>query len=297
MDDVALMVLPYLTASARLKLAQAGSSRLRRLILSEKWEREAFVEYAKFSEVYNLLNTWNRKPFLLSLPLSIANGKRLRQRVLEVMRDQIKTWHLACARAHMVPKTERLSNSCYSTCYGSRLSSMSFEELAANPNFFLMTENEAWDHISGCVSWGASPYLILLLKSSMISPEELAHIPPVDLICWSQGLELSASRELPPRSQLLSFMTPSLREMHVNDFFSWRNAMEPAVHRTSSRTWSTPQSWLQSLVRDSLRSEAPELGFKAVIASLDPDLKVVLYTHSGNEITLYGNGQCCVIRI
>eukprot|EP01053_Blabericola_migrator_P012974 Blabericola_migrator_1__12973@NODE_860_length_6237_cov_124_199352_g610_i0_p4_GENE_NODE_860_length_6237_cov_124_199352_g610_i0NODE_860_length_6237_cov_124_199352_g610_i0_p4_ORF_typecomplete_len294_score30_49_NODE_860_length_6237_cov_124_199352_g610_i017512632 len=292
LKTVILCLLPYLPATTRLKFAQAGSIELRRLILSERWEREAFIEYAKFSEVYNLNATWDQEPFRLALPHTCTNAKRLQLRLLGFMRAGIKHWHLACARARRRPRVRRLPR-----LEGGRWP-RGFEALAADSKIPLMLELEAWNTVSTFVTWGVNPILILLLKSGQLYPEKLWSISPVDLITWSQGLAPVEHAKLPPVSEVMSYLEPQMMDMPINDFFSWDYAISPGICQSSAPPlWKSPAIWMRSLVRDSLRADAAKVAWNPATVSVSPRIKAVLFEKGSTEITLYGAEDRCVIPL
>eukprot|EP01053_Blabericola_migrator_P012972 Blabericola_migrator_1__12971@NODE_860_length_6237_cov_124_199352_g610_i0_p2_GENE_NODE_860_length_6237_cov_124_199352_g610_i0NODE_860_length_6237_cov_124_199352_g610_i0_p2_ORF_typecomplete_len305_score18_94_NODE_860_length_6237_cov_124_199352_g610_i08091723 len=293
-------LLPYLPARIRLKLARAGSSELRQLILSPRWECEALIEYAKCADMYDLLKTWTQKPFQLTLPQSTVNGARLRERLITAMRDGIKSWHLACVRARKVSRIRLCDKvSVVNRVQNSQNKPKTFEQLADDPSLQLMTMGEAMDQLSTFPKWGGNPSLTLLLKSGKLSLDKLMKIPPVDLICWAGCMELPRMSSIPPLSEVWTLIDPSMFRMDINAFYSWKYVAEtPLMEPTEEACkWQPPLHWTHSLIKQVLPEELKRIGFLPCVACVDPPIHVILFERDRDVVKLHGRTGRCVISL
>eukprot|EP01053_Blabericola_migrator_P004359 Blabericola_migrator_1__4358@NODE_2342_length_2911_cov_319_686709_g1465_i0_p2_GENE_NODE_2342_length_2911_cov_319_686709_g1465_i0NODE_2342_length_2911_cov_319_686709_g1465_i0_p2_ORF_typecomplete_len298_score58_47_NODE_2342_length_2911_cov_319_686709_g1465_i016552548 len=282
-------IIPYLTATVRFRLAQAGSIRLRQLIMSEQFERQALMEYLRIAVAFDVSKTLNDPPFSVTpfnFDLNVLRRRRLRR--------GLKTWHSVCARSLTFAKP------CVDDTWSGTRSA--FEELIGK-----LTLCKAVDMWRPCVEHHvkskASTRVILLLRSGFPS-ETLMKLAPIDLIMWSEGQDVL--KHLPSVYDTECFIEPHMQGMTSRDFFSWDFACQHGVKGDGAGRFEIPESWMADLFKDFVIPRVQKLNFKPYVDSVhfeqegteDEDANLVLFrrdwARNVNCVCLFGNKKIVI---
>eukprot|EP01053_Blabericola_migrator_P000814 Blabericola_migrator_1__813@NODE_11_length_24785_cov_110_100736_g8_i0_p12_GENE_NODE_11_length_24785_cov_110_100736_g8_i0NODE_11_length_24785_cov_110_100736_g8_i0_p12_ORF_typecomplete_len304_score36_69_NODE_11_length_24785_cov_110_100736_g8_i019342845 len=298
MKVIITLLLPYLPAADRLRLSQAASRDVRQLILSDYWERQAMMEYLKFSHLGSVIDTWKKPP--LALPWGVRHRRSLYAHCLQQMRRGVKTWHSVCARS---VKRWRVYKADFPYVRGKgrqkTFSEMAEEEDAQR----LMTETQAWDLVASkfaSVHLSRGEEKVILLLRSGFPVEQLMSIPPMDVIYWCGGIQVAGSRvgSLPPVCEVWKYVEPAMEYIGVHEFFTWKYATQPGLRRESVCVGPLDRAstqWTRALVREAVEPAAREAGFRPCVDNWrNEGFKMVLFEHDLDykEVRIYGETVC-----
>eukprot|EP01053_Blabericola_migrator_P001879 Blabericola_migrator_1__1878@NODE_1510_length_4388_cov_32_092803_g992_i0_p1_GENE_NODE_1510_length_4388_cov_32_092803_g992_i0NODE_1510_length_4388_cov_32_092803_g992_i0_p1_ORF_typecomplete_len298_score51_97DUF4558/PF15104_6/0_0077DUF4558/PF15104_6/8_3e03_NODE_1510_length_4388_cov_32_092803_g992_i031924085 len=279
-SSIILHILPFLTAPFRLKLAQSGSSALRRAVLSQFYEKEALMESLRLSLLGSVFQTLHEPPF--KVKLRGGGGlphKRLRSIRKERLAEGLKTWHAVCARLSFLlqPRVDRAWEGSLSD----------FEALGDKRDLRLYRYSDCWRALHGMKPMGDMPpfFKIVCLLQSGFPESRVMEVAPLNLLRWSEG-EREVRGELSdfPEASKFARVTSGFS---AREFFSWAHARDRGL--VAKAFWTSVQhQWEEETIKECLVAPLHSLGFRPHIDSTysDDDEAGVVATENGY---LYGN--------
>eukprot|EP01053_Blabericola_migrator_P001881 Blabericola_migrator_1__1880@NODE_1510_length_4388_cov_32_092803_g992_i0_p2_GENE_NODE_1510_length_4388_cov_32_092803_g992_i0NODE_1510_length_4388_cov_32_092803_g992_i0_p2_ORF_typecomplete_len291_score42_71_NODE_1510_length_4388_cov_32_092803_g992_i010491921 len=273
-SPIVLHVLPFLTAAVRLRVAQAGSSALRKLILSQLYERKASLEYFRMSLMGSIFDTLNEPPFKLKVKGEGTTAYDSFQKIREErFEESLKTWHAVCARFSffLQPKVDK-------TWVGTQ---SNFEALGERCDVRFLRYSKLCDVLEERLrSKDCEVPSIMSLSQSGFPDCRILEVAPLKLIRWCNGSTFSMSGEMK------DFPHPS------REFSCGSNAREGSARTNHqfSKVDSQDQIrlWRKQVTTEWLRTHLASLGFKPQIDSTDPKHDESGVVAVENEF-LYGN--------
>eukprot|EP01053_Blabericola_migrator_P000961 Blabericola_migrator_1__960@NODE_123_length_13376_cov_72_514539_g109_i0_p6_GENE_NODE_123_length_13376_cov_72_514539_g109_i0NODE_123_length_13376_cov_72_514539_g109_i0_p6_ORF_typecomplete_len264_score12_60_NODE_123_length_13376_cov_72_514539_g109_i085599350 len=254
-------VLPFLPARMRLHLADRRWSHLSLYVNCPRMEREAMMEYLKYSRFSSINDVW-------SLPVKAH------------IRAHLSTWHSVCAVTSRRWRVSRLQD----------------REFASYDHQYLIKEEDVWDRVADMCSamhqYVGEDEVILLLRSGF-PPDRLMQMPPLDVIYWCKNIP-TPQRTLPPLSDVMKFIEPEMAAMSVHTFFTWKYATQCGKPQdlVDLRTLHAARvAFARTLMRETFPVLAKDAGFSAY-----EDGSCVLF-QSGHDTVILRGKESCKIKL
>eukprot|EP01053_Blabericola_migrator_P007342 Blabericola_migrator_1__7341@NODE_3731_length_1548_cov_281_235652_g2318_i0_p1_GENE_NODE_3731_length_1548_cov_281_235652_g2318_i0NODE_3731_length_1548_cov_281_235652_g2318_i0_p1_ORF_typecomplete_len330_score47_90Fbox/PF00646_33/0_016Fbox/PF00646_33/5_8e03Fboxlike/PF12937_7/0_082_NODE_3731_length_1548_cov_281_235652_g2318_i05371526 len=303
--DILRLIVPYLSAADRFVVGQACRG-LRAVVLSDEYEREAFMEFLKMSILWE--RPWIYYPFE---PLPLDNVNKSRHRMTQARLQclgHIKSWHCLCARsARLAPLSVQINVSPHKEIDTS--GAVSYERVpihragetlgmlwriflhrASDPKYVLHLRWYIW--------------MIATLRSQRFPsdpfPTVAAFLKEIDFI---EGT--SSWNEAWPH------LGPNIDKLSVNEFFSWQYATAISEENAEAPNFFVLEGahtrWLKEMAEQYLIPKVLEAGFKptcpvdrdwldGMSRGLIRDAQILTIVPNWNayKIYLFGENQCCL---